>query len=209
MTLSSRLMAIFVGVFLSFAAMAQEPGFYVGGSIGYSNLDAGGDEAELEAALLGEGVTATVDIDDTDMGWNIFGGYNFNQYFGAEIGYVDLGEASADIAVTVPAIVGGSADVGLTGVTLHAVASYPVYEQIDLFAKAGAIFWDADLDVSVAGVDVLSDSDDGTDFTFGLGAKYNFSNNVTVRAEWNRYMDVGDSDIDLFSVGVLYNFNLF
>jgi opacity protein-like surface antigen len=45
----------------------------------------------------------------------------------------------------------------------------------------------------------------------GLGAQYNLSKSVGLRAEWERYFEVGDNttgemDIDLISVGVVYKF---
>lgn len=48
--------------------------------------------------------------------------------------------------------------------------------------------------------------------TLPTGALYDFTQNVAVRTEWQRYQDVGgdnvggESDIDVLSVGVQYLF---
>jgi opacity protein-like surface antigen len=57
----------------------------------------------------------------------------------------------------------------------------------------------------------VSVSDNSTDFTYGFGARLNFTRNFAARLEWQRYAKVGSSttgsdDIDLFSLGLLYGF---
>ena len=56
-----------------------------------------------------------------------------------------------------------------------------------------------------------SDKDTNTDLTFGAGVKFDMTRNVALRAEWQRYKDMGgddtgESDMDVLSVGVLYRF---
>jgi OOP family OmpA-OmpF porin len=203
--MDKRLIGIIMTSVFSAGAMAQEPGFYVGGSLGYANLDQ--DEAEMQSILTNAGLTGTVDIDDEDLGWKFFGGYNFNQYFGAEIGYVNLGSVDTAFNVTAPAAATGSASVDVDGFTASGTLSYPINEQLDVFGKLGVLVWNADGSASVSGVTVSADDDD-TDVHFGIGGKYHHTENITFRAEWERAFDVGGSDLDLFSVGVQYNFNL-
>ncbi|HZD20493.1 MAG TPA: outer membrane beta-barrel protein, partial [Burkholderiales bacterium] len=56
-----------------------------------------------------------------------------------------------------------------------------------------------------------SDKDTTTDLTFGLGAAFDINRNFGVRAEYQKYKDmggsnVGKSDVDAMSIGVLYRF---
>jgi opacity protein-like surface antigen len=56
-----------------------------------------------------------------------------------------------------------------------------------------------------------SDKDTSTDLTFGVGAAFDINRNVGVRAEYQKYKDmggssVGKSDVDVLSIGVLYRF---
>jgi len=181
-------------------AYADDSGFFIGGSIGYSTLDV--DDGDLVRELAAAGITATVNVDDEDMGWKIFGGYNINQYFGVEMGYADLGETSIDMNITAPVVGSGSGDVSVDGFAIAGVGSYPISDQVDVYAKIGAYFWNADL--SIGGLSGNVD-DDGTEVLFGLGAKYQFTEQVGVRAEWERY-GADDVDVDLFSIGVVFEF---
>jgi opacity protein-like surface antigen len=47
-------------------------------------------------------------------------------------------------------------------------------------------------------------SDDSTELTFGVGAQYDVSRNLGVRAQWQRYG--ADEDVDVISVGVVFKF---
>jgi OmpA-OmpF porin, OOP family len=56
-----------------------------------------------------------------------------------------------------------------------------------------------------------SASKTNTDWTAGLGVRYDFTKNLAVRAEWQRYNSVGggdiaESDIDVLSIGALWKF---
>src|SRR3954471_8968815 len=63
------------------AVTGPESGWLVGGSIGQSknNLSC----------------PAGSSCDDSDTAFRVFGGYNFNKNFGAELGYADLGKFTA------------------------------------------------------------------------------------------------------------------
>ncbi|HEY9530650.1 MAG TPA: outer membrane beta-barrel protein, partial [Burkholderiales bacterium] len=56
-------------------------------------------------------------------------------------------------------------------------------------------------EVSVGGV---SADDDSTELTFGVGAQYDVSRNLGIRAQWQRYG--ADEDIDVISLGVVFKF---
>ena len=65
------------------AQQAQESGFYIAGSIGQSEVDFCGIFA------------STISSDDKDTAWKFFGGCQVNRNFAFELGYTNLGEASA------------------------------------------------------------------------------------------------------------------
>lgn len=100
-------------------ATAQGTGFYAGGSVGRTSVDV--------CSKLGSGLTS---CDDTDSGFKLFGGYKFNQNFGAEVGFVDLGEIKA----TGP---GGTARLETDGLQAAAVGAFPINPQFDVFGKLG------------------------------------------------------------------------
>lgn len=195
----------------SYSSYAEDPGFYVGGSLGYSAWDA--DEVEdaidaAEAQLAVFGITSSADFDDDDLGWKVFAGYNINQYFAAEIGYVDLGEAEGTITTSAPLASRSNFDFDLDGFTFAGIVKYPFMPNFDVFGKVGGFVWDAEAEASIRVgnfSNVISEDEDGTDFFFGLGAEYEFTNNVGVRAEWERFSP-DDADVDFFSLGVTYDF---
>lgn len=162
---------------------ANDLGFYAGIGVG---------TAKYDGACSG-----TTACDDNDTGFKVFGGYNFNNVFGAELGWHDLGSVSSSTAAG-----SGSADV--KGLELSAVARFPVTSAFALFAKAGAFRWDTNTSGTFSG-----GSATGTDWTWGLGASYRFTRNWAARLEWQQFRDVGSgggTDIDAVTASVVYNF---
>lgn len=143
---------------------AQDAGWYIGAGAGNSNVDQ----------------SAFAFKDDTAV--KLFAGYNFNQHFALEGGYVDLGELHVDARP--------GALVALNGFQFVAVGIIPINERLSVFGKAGAYAWKAD------GGSAFNDHQ-GTAFTVGIGVTY--GGKVAVRAEWERL------DVDLFSVSVAFS----
>lgn len=172
------LLAVSVG-----PAAAQGTGPYVGLGVGQATTDLCDD--------LG---IPSSNCDDKDTGIKIFGGYNFNQNFGLEVGWIDLGE----VKVTGP---GGSASVEVDGFQLAAVGTYPINPQFSIFGKIGVYMWDASVSSTVG----ISGSDDGTDLMFGAGVGWNFTPNLALRAEWEHF-DFDDNGADLLSASIVFRF---
>ncbi|MBN1006917.1 outer membrane beta-barrel protein [Amphritea pacifica] len=180
------LLGLGVVAFLS-PAVANAGGGYLGASYGYTKLELSNTE---KAALNSFGITVT---DDSDQGYKIFGGYRYNDYFAVEAFYADFGDLElSNGAVTVSE--------ETSGYGLSAVGLLPVTENIDLFAKAGVMRWSIDATSNIGG----TAGNDGNDITFGVGAEYTLDV-VTVRAEMERF-EIGDSSMDLVSVGLALNF---
>lgn len=183
-------------------AFAQDMGFYAGAGIGKAKFkDACADPELTEVGFVGS-------CDDKDTAWKIFGGYQFNRNLGVELGYTDLGEATlTGTAMGLPV----SAKTKAKGFELLGVGTFPINEQFAVYGKAGFFRWDVDASATVGGVTEAIGAK-GTDFTFGLGLKYNFTKNLAARLEWQRYNDVGDenttgkSKVNVIGVGVVVKF---
>jgi OmpA-OmpF porin, OOP family len=94
---------------------------------------------------------------------------------------------------------------------LVAVGSLPVAERFSLFGKLGLYRADTDVSIAFTGAGTATDNDSNTDLTFGVGARYDFTRNLGLRAERQRYSDVkagdfGDSNVDVLSLGIIYRF---
>jgi OOP family OmpA-OmpF porin len=155
-------------------------GLYVGGSLGMTDAN-------------GFCAGATGACDDSDTGWKIFGGYEFNENLAVEGGYTSLGDMSN---------MGAGSRSDISGFNVAAVGKLPINEQIGVFGKAGLFRWSADN---------TTDGDrSGTDLMYGVGAEYKMTDNISVRGEWEKFLDIEtsattNSDVSMFSAGFTYN----
>lgn len=185
------------------------PGWYAGVGGGWSSFN--GNGADIASTIPGESLTVTR-LDDSSTGWKVFGGYQFNKNWAAELAYTDLGKFSMNADVT-----GGIG--GYTGPeygevkpqcwSLSAVGILPLGNNFSLLGKAGVCRWDDRYKGVELGTGTPEmDTSTGTDLTFGLGAKYDATKNLGVRAEWERFDNVvhDRSSVDLLSLSLQYSF---
>ncbi|QNP41890.1 outer membrane beta-barrel protein [Lysobacter solisilvae (ex Woo and Kim 2020)] len=171
--LSTLLLSATLGA-AAFGANAQDKGFYAGAGVGQSFVDEGA-------------------YDDEDTAFSVFGGYQFNRYFGLEAGYADFGKIEPD--VTGPALEGDTA-------YFTAVGTLPITDKFAAYAKAGLHRWN--VDTSLPGL-VGGDDDSGTDPTYGVGLQYRFTDKVALRGEYSRF-EIEDADADLAQLQVRFDF---
>ena len=167
----------------------MDTGLYLGGAVGGSKFRHACD-----------GIPGGVSCDEKDFAARGFVGWQFNRYFGLELGYADLGKAEVSTA-------GISGSVKARGADLVGVATFPISDLFGIYGKLGV----ARTKVT-ANAPGINASDTSNNLTFGAGLRYNFTRNFAARAEWQRYHDVGDANttgqgkIDFFSAGLLYGF---
>ncbi len=194
------------------AAHAAREGWYAGFGGGQSSIQ---QDLCAGSELAFDPGTSACSADSTDTALKIFGGYQFNPVGALELSYVNLGKASVDASGTVfgtPSSLHGEwkAD----GVAFEGVGTLPITRRFGILARIGFFNWNAELSASGSGyyAGYGSVSDSGTDLTYGVGIKLDFANHVGLRAEWQRFQDVGNdsttgrSDVDLLSASVLYRF---
>jgi OOP family OmpA-OmpF porin len=167
-------------------ALKQDTGLYIGGAVGQAR------DKEFCGDATSIGFTG---CDDKDVAWKLQGGYQFNRNAAVEVGYVNFGKFKA----TAPGV---SGEVEAWAIELLGVLSIPLTREFSVYGKAGFFRWDADAKVTGGGL-LLTGSDNGTDFTFGLGLGYAFTPNLGARLEWQRYADV---DVNIASLGLVYKF---
>lgn len=177
------------------AAAQQTQHFYAGLSLGQSKFS---DECSQLPGFS---------CDDKDTAFRIFGGYQFHPNIGVELGYADLGKAKFSASGTGGSV---SGEEKFTAWDLVAVGSYPVGTSFSVYGKLGLYYGKAEASANAVigpfGASA-SDSETGTDFTYGLGAGFDFNKNFGARIEWQRYNGFSDaSNLDVFSLGVLYRF---
>lgn len=172
------------------AQMMDWSAAYIGGSIGQSQAKDACDGAAF----------AGVTCDDKDTAWKIFAGYQFNRNFAVEVGYTDLGEVSASAG-------GATVSAEATALEVVGIGSIPVADRFSVYGKLGLYRGETDLSSNFG----VSGDESNNDLTFGFGVRFDLSRNAAIRAEWQRYGDVGgdstgESDIDVMSVGLIWRF---
>ena len=173
---------------ISAASAADVNGFYVLGGIGrtFNNNDQSGLDNSLRAA----GATGfSSSLGDPTI-YKLQLGYQINPYFAVEGGY--LGSSSETYTASGGNLAGPvSASVKIRGWNLNGVGVWPLGNGFSLLGKLGIADIRSSGNVSGPG-GTFSASGSKTNATFGIGAKYDFSNNVFVRADVDSY-DIGSS----------------
>lgn len=156
--------------------------------------------------------------DESDTGFKIFGGYQFNPNIAVEIGFADLGRYSVTRNVTAPVVGAAVGSVKASGVFLDAVGTLPIQENLSLLGRIGAFYSETKASFAATGAVVFaagtntSPKESETNLKLGLGAQYNFTKTVGLRGEWERYFKLGktgttgEGDVDLFSLSVVFKF---
>lgn len=162
-------------------------------------------KVSVASALVLSGLLAGKALAQSFVGGSLgqsFTGYMFNQHFGVESAYVNLGEVIYSGEFSGDLVTGGKVEV--TGFDIAALGSYPATDEFSLFGKIGLFIWEWRATDTTAGAP-FSTKDDGTDISFGLGLGHNFTRNLGVRAEWERFK-LDDTDADLLSIGIVWRF---
>ncbi|MHA6204960.1 outer membrane beta-barrel protein [Dyella soli] len=151
----------------SFASHAQTGGngdFFVNGSVGSTHADI-------------QGLT-----DQNSTGYSVNAGYRWNDTWGLEAGYVDLGKPKANGYF----INGYSYNLALkvTGWTLGANGKFKFARDWYVSARAGAFFSTSKLTVSGMSGDVSAND---TNLYVGMGLGYNITRNLGVSINFDRY----------------------
>jgi OOP family OmpA-OmpF porin len=178
------------GFALPASAQTSMNGFYVGATVG---------QATAKDWCNGLGGTGA-SCDDSANAWKIFGGYQINRNFAAELGYANLGKVTASLGSLTD-------EAKATAWELSAIGAWPIADRFAVFGRLGAYRAELKEDTNFAG----NFSNTNTDLTYGFGVRYEVTANFGLRAEWQRYSKVGGgdldkSDVDVLGITALWNF---
>ena len=231
--LKKTLLAAAVFACATTAVQANEVSGYLTGSIGQAKAEKLKSVKQAQNDFLKGFLGSTggsTSSDRTDTAYKIAVGLQANQYIALELQYVDLGESTykgrnSGIWSGEPWSANKKFNLKTSGFGANLVGTLPI-EEFTLFAKAGYHYLKTkgydkfSYTETYRGVtynDVFKDSGTIKKWTpsFGVGASYNFTKELAVVAEYERYQDVADKkidgvnvkhNIDLASVGLRYNF---
>lgn len=152
----------------------------LGATIGFVNIESDSPGVGFEA-------------DDT--GYKFFANYTFDSNLAIEGSYIDFGSPE-DIVAGLPG------EIDAAGWNLYGVGNLPLSNEVDVFAKAGIIAWEADSIID----GFLVNTDDGTDLALGFGGRWSSNEVFGVRAEVD-WFDIDEADsVWMASVGFEFRF---
>lgn len=184
-----KLKALLAGAaLLGCSSLALAEG-YIGASVGRTDYDE-------------EGVSKPT-------GFDLYGGFRFNDFFALEGVYTDLGSADFHFSDAYLEYDGYSyyyiveeyaGDVSVDSIGAAAKVMIPVGDILELYARAGFHAWDAEF--SGAGGSV---STDGTDPFLGIGLTFKAGSVVGLGARFTRY-DLDEDDATMASANIEFYF---
>ncbi|NCO01294.1 MAG: OmpA family protein [Epsilonproteobacteria bacterium] len=205
-TASFLLLAISANPLMAETTTDYSLGWYMGANIGMSATKI--DEETITQNLTNPSYTDH----NRNLGYKLFGGYAFNNYFALEGGYFNLG--TFDYSLTTS---GGTLDgeIEVMGINIDAVALYPLTENFSLFGRVGAHYAQTkDTFLSTGTISVADNNPDknALNYKFGAGVQFAITDAMDIRLEAERYRinDAvnNDGDIDLYSIGLTYRFGV-
>ncbi|KJG39035.1 membrane protein [Photobacterium angustum] len=140
---------------------------------------------------MDDAVTSVTKLEDTNFAGGVFAGYQVTPWFALETGYTHLGNAKLDNKQ-------GSYEA--QGADFVTKFSYAISDSVDIFAKAGAFYYD--WNAIGSGV---ANSDNGWSPTAGAGLEYFINKNVSTRVEYQYYNDVAGPDIHFAGLGLAFH----
>jgi OOP family OmpA-OmpF porin len=183
-------------------ALAADSGWYGGLSGGLTTAKV--NEDRIRGGLSG---VTSIDKDESGFGLKLFGGYKINRNFAVEAGYFNLGEFGYT-AHTATGSQTGSAK--YQGLNLDAVGMLPLTQKFSALGRFGLTYTQAKGSFSGVGVSDPSPSKTEANYKVGLGAQYDLTDSLGLRAEVERYRVTdaigNDGSAHMFSLGLVYYF---
>lgn len=194
----------FSATLLAVAALAAASGaqaqmsnqvLYAPGS-GYVGLNIGQSDYSLGSGLRGFGFN--FNADDKDTAVNLYTGSFFHPNFGLELGYTNFGKIER---------AGGNTKA--EGINLSLVGRAPISPQFNLLGKLGTTYGWTDVS-SAPGTGIASGSETGFGVSYGLGAEYVFSSQLSAVLQYDehklKFSGTGRDRVSATTAGLRYRF---
>ncbi len=222
-------------------------GFYVGGSIGQSEANLSSDDLFVDFAC--NQAAELCEEDNSDNAYEVHGGLQITESIAIELGFIDFGESSINVGFapgsaytsngnnsnaapsnnTSPDVNDPYIRQSTKAITAAVVGKKKLTDRFSLYGKAGMAAWETKAQLTSIPPDAYYPEqevkDDGFDPFLGVGVEYELTDNMSVRAGYERYFNIGsaesfagdgnnfpveldtiEQDIDFYSVGVNYSF---
>lgn len=196
-----------VSVLGAMAANAAAPGVYVSGQFGYADTHMG---SKFSKDLSNNGLAGRVAL-----------GYQFNQNFAVEAGYLQLGESKVNGAITLPNedLIPGKLKLQQNAIDLVGKGIIPLSTNVNFYGKLGVAYINTNFKATaqIPGIPTISaDLNDTANVAkhkwapeAAIGISYDITPNVSLDSSWTHIQPLGNNkpgNIDFVAVGVGYNF---
>ncbi|HEX5047140.1 MAG TPA: outer membrane beta-barrel protein [Gammaproteobacteria bacterium] len=121
---------------------------------------------------------ANLDFDTSEDAFKVFAGWRFNRFFAVQVDQYDFGRST--VATNLLSV---SADT--KGTAASVVGTLPL-GPIELFARAGEIWYDLDVDVSGSNGSSSSVGSSGHDSVYSAGIGFTVAKRLNLKAEYER-----------------------
>lgn len=173
----------------------------------YGAFDVG--QSKIKGAC--NGLLAGWSCKDTASAIRIAAGYQITPVWGIEASYSEYGAAKFSGPLLTATI---NSETKLNGFAIHAIGTLPVNDAFSLFGKLGIASTSAKASgtsSNPAVVSIVSAETSNTNASFGIGAQYAITNKVALRAQYDDFGSVGNSNtgkskVTLISAGVVFWF---
>lgn len=214
-----------VSVLAAMTANAAAPGVYVTGQVGYANAHMG-SKTKVSDVLgdYGPFVNPAVrdkNLSDNGLAGRIAIGYQFNQNFAVEAGYLQLGESKVNLgAVHLPdGVSEGTLKLQQNAIDLVGKAILPLASNFNVYGNLGVAYVTTDVKGTLktpGAATVNFDLNDNANVAkhkwapeAAIGVSYDITPNVSVDTSWTHIQPLGNNkpgNIDFVAVGLGYNF---
>lgn len=148
----------------------------------------------------------------TDTTFSFGAGYEFNKFAALEVAYRDLGEIK-DSGFYSDGVDDYFYTSKLSATALQAslVGKLPISDDFNLFGRVGVASIDADYVGTASYADGNNpapdkSSESKTRALVGVGASYNLTEQLAIRAEYNQYEKWDDTKLSALTVGAVFKF---
>ena len=186
-------------VLSAFTLPAMADNFYIFGDIGQGKMEVDdGDDSKLSK---------------TTTSYSIGAGYDVNEFLAIEVAYRDLGDVTDrgidfDSANDVYRFVDKYTT---TALQASVVGNLPISDEFNLYGRVGLASIDMDYKSTLGyedgnNPDPETDSVSKTRALFGVGASFDLTSQLALRAEYNQYAKWDDLKLSALTVGAVYKF---
>lgn len=190
---------------LAFSPWSQGQDWYLQGSVGHSTADQ--KQNRLVEELPSGTITA---FDDSDSLYGITLGYQLHPYFAVEMGYQDLGAASAQLSgdsltpEQYHELVKAVSPVLVDGWTAAARFALWQNDVWNVEVPVGLFRWDSEIESS-RGNSTLYSKTNGTDWFLGVQLNYSLSDNLKFGLGYQQ-LELEANDVSSWLLSVRYEF---